>query len=89
MSKSNVRLEEKKQELQEAKDALARIAVRLVPQRVQYWILIRAGVKYIRSDEEVPAVPFTVVLSRFGDKRQENNGIRPMWVPRSTNAFQE
>lgn len=39
------------------------VAYRL-PDRVCYWVLIRMGVKYIRSNEIVPEVGFIEVLER-------------------------
>lgn len=48
-------------------DMLAGIARRL-PRRLRYWVLITAGVGTILDHEEVPAVPYTVVLQRFGDE---------------------
>lgn len=41
-------------------------AARRLPKRLAYWSLIAAGVQHIKLDEEVPAVPFTVVLERAG-----------------------
>lgn len=46
------------------RDELAHIAAGTVPRRVRYAVLLRAGVSVIRSDEEVPAVPFLEVLAR-------------------------
>lgn len=39
-----------------------------LPKKICYWVLIRVGAdhKTIMDHEEVPAVPFTVVLERFG-----------------------
>lgn len=45
-------------------DDVAQFIVRLLPQRVRYWSLIRSGVKGMEPDEVVPEVPFVTVLSR-------------------------
>lgn len=44
-------------------EAVAAVARRL-PHRLRMAVLVDAGVRAIRSDEEVPAVPFTTVLER-------------------------
>lgn len=36
-----------------------------LPQKLTYWVVIRAGVHHIHHDEEVPAVPFVTVLQRL------------------------
>jgi hypothetical protein len=41
-------------------------AGRHLPKRLAYWSLIATGVRHIEGDEEVPAVPFTVILERAG-----------------------
>ncbi|AXQ62115.1 hypothetical protein SEA_SKYSAND_82 [Gordonia phage Skysand] len=35
-----------------------------LPRKLAYWSLIDSGVRNIRSDEVVPAVPFVTVLQR-------------------------
>lgn len=45
-------------------DAIWAYVAYLMPRKLVYWCLIRAGVQHIRYDELVPAVPFTEVLSR-------------------------
>lgn len=43
-------------------------APKLLPRRLRYGVLIHEGVRQIRHDEEVPAVPFTEVLKRTGEE---------------------
>ena len=52
------------------RDKFAKWVARHLPYRVLYWGLIDVGVRYIACDEEVPAVPFTVVLQRYGLERR-------------------
>lgn len=37
-----------------------------LPRRLAYWSFIDTGVRHIGPSEEVPAVPFTVILERAG-----------------------
>lgn len=43
-------------------------AAHFLPDRLKYWVLIDVGARYLggpdHPDEEIPAVPFTVVLQR-------------------------
>lgn len=48
------------------KDRFNQWVSRHIPSYFVYWALIHAGVKSIRSDEVVPTVTFTDVLSRYG-----------------------
>ncbi len=61
-------------------DTLSRVAKRL-PHRLRYWVLITVGVGTIRPDEEVPTVPFTTVLQRFDQQRDESPvaDAAPLW----------
>ena len=40
-------------------------AARHLPKKLAYWSFIHSGVKNILPNEEVPAVPYTVVLQRL------------------------
>jgi hypothetical protein len=41
---------------------------RLLPQRLRYWVLMFEGTRNMKPFEEVPAVPYTTVLQRVGEK---------------------
>lgn len=43
------------------------LLVKIMPQRLKYWVLIDQGVKHIHTNEIVPEVEFTKVLKRSGD----------------------
>lgn len=45
-----------------------------LPKSICYWVLIRCGTApgMIKHNEEVPAVPFTVVLERWSKALKEN-----------------
>jgi hypothetical protein len=45
--------------------ALFRTAHHL-PRRLAYWSYIDTSIRYVKDDEEVPAVPFAVILDRAG-----------------------
>lgn len=47
------------------RDNLAHIAAILLPKRIVYWSLIRAGVTTM-GDDVIPEVPFMTVLKRWG-----------------------
>lgn len=40
-----------------------------LPDSVVYWVVIRAGARFIRSDEVVPDVPYVTVLQRLPTRR--------------------
>lgn len=50
---------------------LARWTANTLPRRVAYWVLIRCMSEAIKPYEEVPAVPATDVLARWGNTLPE------------------